>query len=157
MSNQNFTGDGKQSTKVSRAVSKAESHIYRTILWNLGNPVKNIVNQHPTDPRRMVLLREQYAELKQELLLCCCNSAWMKNGGLILWNVTYCYLRKVQNLLSDWKTPCERRFGEPFKGPLNSFGSMVEYHPISANDSRDSINLARKCYLENFVDMHCMR
>ena len=26
----------------------------------------------------------------------------------------YCYLRNIQDLLSDGKTPCERRFGTPF-------------------------------------------
>ena len=28
----------------------------------------------------------------------------------------------------------ERRFGVPFNGPVIPFGSMVEYHPISAKD-----------------------
>ena len=28
----------------------------------------------------------------------------------------YTYLRNIQDLLSDGKTPYERRFGEPFKG-----------------------------------------
>ena len=48
----------------------------------------------------------------------------------------YCswYLRNVQDLLSDGKTPHERRFGEPFKGPIIPFGSLVEYYPISAED-----------------------
>ena len=46
----------------------------------------------------------------------------------------YTYLRNVQDLLSDWKTPYERRFGKPFKGPINSFGSFVEYHPSTAKD-----------------------
>ena len=44
------------------------------------------------------------------------------------------YLRNIQDLLSDGKTPYERRFGEPFKGPIIPFGSLVEYHPITAND-----------------------
>ena len=44
------------------------------------------------------------------------------------------YLRNIQDLLSDGKTPYERRFGEPFKGPIIPFGSMVEYHPCSAKD-----------------------
>ena len=46
----------------------------------------------------------------------------------------YCYVRNIQDLLSDGKTPCERRFGMPFNGPVIPFGSMVEYHPISAKD-----------------------
>ena len=43
----------------------------------------------------------------------------------------YCYLRNVQDLLEDGKTLYERRFGEPFKGPIIPFRVMVEYHPIS--------------------------
>ena len=46
----------------------------------------------------------------------------------------YTYLRHVTDLLSDGKTPYERRFGQPFKGPIIPFGSLVEYHPITAKD-----------------------
>ena len=46
----------------------------------------------------------------------------------------HCYLRNIQDLLSDGKTPCERRFGIPFNGPVIPFGAMVQYHPISAKD-----------------------
>ena len=44
------------------------------------------------------------------------------------------YLGNIQDLLSDGKTPYERRFGEPFKGPVIPFGSLVEYYSISAKD-----------------------
>ena len=57
----------------------------------------------------------------------------MKVGGQIPCNVTH-YLRNVTDLLSNGKTPYERRFGQPFKGPLIPFGSLVEYFPISAKD-----------------------
>ena len=46
----------------------------------------------------------------------------------------YCNLRNIQDLLSDGKTPFERRFGKPFNGPVIPFGAMVEYHSISAKD-----------------------
>ena len=46
----------------------------------------------------------------------------------------YCYLRNIQDLLSDGKTPYERRFGMPFNRPVVPFGAMVEYHPISVKD-----------------------
>ena len=46
----------------------------------------------------------------------------------------YTFLRNVTDLLSDGKTPYERRFGQPFKGPIIPFGSLVEYHPITAKD-----------------------
>ena len=40
-----------------------------------------------------------------------------------------CYLRNVLDLMADGTTPCEVRFGEPFKGPMIPCGAMVEYHP----------------------------
>ena len=46
----------------------------------------------------------------------------------------YVYLRNVTDLLSDGKTPYERRFGQPFRGPILPFGSLVEYYTISAKD-----------------------
>ena len=46
----------------------------------------------------------------------------------------YTCLRNVTDLLSDGKTPYERRFGQPFKGPIIPFGSLVEYYPITAKD-----------------------
>ena len=46
----------------------------------------------------------------------------------------YTYLRNVTDLLSDGKTPYERRFGQPFKKPIIPFGSLVEYHPKTAKD-----------------------
>ena len=46
----------------------------------------------------------------------------------------YTYLRNVTDLLSDGKTPYERRFGQPLKGPIIPCGSLVEYHPITAKD-----------------------
>ena len=45
----------------------------------------------------------------------------------------YTYLRNVE-IVSDGKTPYERRFGKPFKGPIIPFGSLVEYYPVSAKD-----------------------
>ena len=46
----------------------------------------------------------------------------------------YTYLRNVTDLFSVGKTPYERRLGQPFKGPIIPFGSLVEYHPKTAKD-----------------------
>ena len=43
-------------------------------------------------------------------------------------------LRNVQDPVSDGKTPYERRFGQPFDGPIIPCGSLVEYHPVTAKD-----------------------
>ena len=47
---------------------------------------------------------------------------------------SFSYLRNIQDLLSDGKTPYERRFGELFKEPIIPCGSLVEYYTISAKD-----------------------
>ena len=46
----------------------------------------------------------------------------------------YCFLRHVHYLLTDGKAPYERRFEEPFKGRIISFGAMVQYQPCSPED-----------------------
>ena len=57
----------------------------------------------------------------------------MRDGGLILWNaVAICETFKTS--LRDWKTPCERRFGRSFKGPIIPLGALVEYLLISTLD-----------------------
>ena len=44
---------------------------------------------------------------------------------------------ETSQIFFDGKTTYERRFGQPFEGPIIPFGSLVEYHPISAkNQSR---------------------
>ena len=56
-----------------------------------------------------------------------------------------CYSRNVQDLLSDGKTPDERGFGEPFRGPIMLFGAKAEYHLISTKDE------ARLCQFDEKV------
>ena len=46
----------------------------------------------------------------------------------------YCDLRNIQDLLSDGKTPYERRFGMLLNGPVILFAALVECHLISAKD-----------------------
>ena len=69
----------------------------------------------------------------------------------------YPYLRNIQDLLSDVKTPYERRFGEPFKGPIIPFGSLVEYYTISAKDQSRIHQLERMSYLDRSSDTLCTR
>ena len=58
----------------------------------------------------------------------------------------FSYLRNIQDLLSDWKTPYERRFGQPFKGPIFPFGSSVEYHPVTAKDQSRIHQFGKKVF-----------
>ena len=52
------------------------------------------------------------------------NQKWWQ----IPWNALHiCETSQISYLMG-------RRFGQPFKGPINPFGSLVEYYPISAKD-----------------------
>ena len=66
----------------------------------------------------------------------------------------YTYLRNVTDL-SDEKTPYERRFGQPVKGPIIPFGSLVEYQPITAKDQSRIHQFGKK--VDCSSDMHYTR
>ena len=72
----------------------------------------------------------------------------------------YTSLRNVTDLLSDGKTPYERRFGQPFKGPIIPFaiwfiGWVLPYN--WEGSVTHSINLERKFYLDCSSDTLCTR
>ena len=57
----------------------------------------------------------------------------MKIGGQILWIAkTICETFKIFCLMG--KLHSKGVLENHFKGPIIPFGSLVEYHPISAND-----------------------
>ena len=74
----------------------------------------------------------------------------MKFGGQILWNITP-ICENVTDLLSDGKTLHERRFGQPFKGPIIPFGSLVEYHSITAKDQSRIHQFGKEVFLGLFL------
>ena len=63
------------------------------------------------------------------LLQSCLNESWWADSM-----ECFTYLPNVTDLLSDGKTHYERRFGQPFKGPIIPFSSLVEYDPRTAKD-----------------------
>ena len=103
--NTDFTGDGKEFTKVPRAFTKAKSYLHGQLIhWSLANLVKFfhgiIERQRLLGQRQMALLKDPYEEWKKELQQYCCNQAWMKNGGLVLWHATaICEMSKT-----SWQT-----------------------------------------------------
>ena len=80
----------------------------------------------------------------------------MKVGGQILWNVTP-ICETSQNLLSDGKTPYERRFGQPFKGRLFHLVHWLSITLLLRRTSQESINLERRSCLDCSSDTHCTR
>ena len=103
-----------------------------------------IVRQHRTDRKQLGLLRE-LRRVKEGtsavLLQSGLDEKWWADS--MEW---YCCLRNVQDLLSDGKTPYERRFGGPLKGPVIPCGSMVECHPISAKDQSRLHQFGKKVF-----------
>ena len=50
------------------------------------------------------------------------------NGRRIPWSVTpICETSQIYYLMG--RRPMKGRFGQPYKGPIIPFGSLVEYHP----------------------------
>ena len=108
-----------------------------TIPWNSAKPVKIslgiIVRLTPHRSETNGIAERAVRRVKEGtsavLLQSGLNESWWADSM-----ECYTYLRNVTDLLSDGKTPYERRFGQPFKGPIIPFGSLVEYHPLTAKD-----------------------
>ena len=69
----------------------------------------------------------------------------------------YTYLRNVTDLSSDGETPYERRFGQPFKGPIIHLVHWLSIILLLRRISPESINLERKSYLDRSSDTLCTR
>ena len=106
-----------------------------TILWT-GKSCEDSSWNHCTSTRHTSetngIAERAVRRIKKAPLPYCCDQIWMKNGERVPLNVTA--ICETFKILSDVKTPYERRFGKPFHGFVIPFGAMVEYHPISARD-----------------------
>ena len=132
VSNEIFTGNTEKPNEVLGADKETQSHLHWQFprIWQI--PVKIFhgitVRRHHTDRKQMGLQKELCAEWEKGHLRCCCSPVWMTNGGRIPWKC-HCYLRSIQDLLSDGKTPYERQFGVPKKGPIIPSGSDGRVSP----------------------------
>ena len=140
MQNKNFSKDGTEFTEVSQAVRKGESHLTskscEEISWNHSTST-------PHRSETKGIAEGAVRRIKERL-----QWAWMKNGVLLL-----CSLQKK----SDGSTPNERRFAEPFEGPVLPFAAVVEYFAISEKTSQGSTNLVSKSGQEHSSDMCWLR
>ena len=158
--NKDFTGDGKEFTKVPRAAAKKPKLFTLTIHWSLENLVKInhgiIEHHHLIDPKQMALLKEPYDEWKKELQQYCCNQDGVKDGGLILWCAgAICEMSKTswQTGKLEWKT-----IWRTIQRVNNSFWSNGwRSSDFNARLNQDFINLARKSYQKSFFDMSWSR
>ena len=92
--------------------------------WNRCTSTPHRSNTNGIAERAVRRVKEGTSALLQSGL----NESWWADSM-----ECYTSLRNVTDLLSG-KTPYEIRFGQPFKGPIIPFGSLVEYHPITAKD-----------------------
>ena len=100
--------------------------IFQELSWNHCTSTPHRSETHGIAARAARRVKEGTSVV---LLQSCLGTEWADSMEC------YCYLRHIQDLLSDGKTPYERRFGMPFKGPVIPFGATVEYHHISAKDT----------------------
>ena len=74
----------------------------------------------------------------------------MKVGGQILWNVTpICETSQIYYLMG--RRPMKDVLGNQQKGPIIPFGSLVEYHPITAEDQSRIHQFGKKVLLGLFL------
>ena len=83
----------------------------------------------------MVLLKGRYAEFKKGTSAVLLQSSLDEKLCAVSMEC-YSYLRNIQDLFPDEKTPYGRQFGEPFKGPVLLFDSLVEYHRNQARQNQ---------------------
>ena len=120
--------------------SRYKSHklYFRSIHWNLENLVKiypgitALQTLHQSETNGIAETGVRRVNEGSSAVLLLIKIGWKMVGCFLM--KCYCHLRNVEDLLAEGKTPCERRFGEPLKGPIIPFGAMVEYHPISVRD-----------------------
>ena len=163
-----ITSVQKGFAKVSRTDRQGESHshwqpfgvwqsLWRVILESLPLPRLTVPKQTALLKERdaesrtklTVLLRELFAELKKGRLRYCCNPAWMKSGRLIQWNVAV-ICEKVQDLLSVGKF-LGTAIWRTIQWAVIPFGSMIEYHPVSAKDQSRFHQFGKKVLLGIFL------
>ena len=63
----------------------------------------------------------------------------------------YCDLRNIQDLLLDGTITSCTAIWRTFKEPVIPFGSMIEYHYISAEDQSRLHQFGEKVFLEIFL------
>ena len=157
--NKNFPGNTKGACKSSWNRSGSLKSFTLTIPWNSGKACEDLSWNHCTStPHRSETngIAERAVRRVKEgtsavLLQSGLNESWWADSM-----ECYTNLRNVTDLLSDGKTPYERRCGQPFKGPIIPFGSLVEYQPITAK-GQSRIHLERKSYLDCSLDTLCTR
>ena len=158
--NNNFSGNTTELAKVLSQIGNLKSFTL-TFPWNLAKPVKSLSWNHCTStPHRSETngIAERAVRRVKEgtsavLLQSGLNENWWADSM-----ECYTCLRNVTDLLSDGKTPYERRFWEAIWRTHCSFWFTCWVSPYKLRKiSQESINLERKSYLDCSSDTLCTR
>ena len=130
---QNFTGHPEEPNEVPGADEETKSHLHGQFLeiWQvLRGIILESLRVNTTRNRNKWDCRKSSAQSERRDI---CGAIAVRSGKRMVGGLMECdcYLRNIQDLLSDGKTQHERRFGMPFGGPVIPFGAMV---PVSAKD-----------------------
>ena len=162
-----FQETEKSFTKVPRAVTKAESHWhwqFRGIWQILCRSIMESSNLYTSS-----IWDEWYSwksgtqNERRELLLCCCDGAWMKKWWADSMEC-HCYLQNVEDLLARWESTFwkairrnHRLWGDS-ENHLKTQGFLLEQWlnviQVVHETSQRSTNLARHFYVEYSSDVH---
>ena len=154
--NKNFSGDGKEFTKVSRSVRKAKSQIHWQligiwqILWRFIMESPNFNTSSIRDDRHC---GKSSTKRKRRNIHCVTTIrlGWEMVGwfhGMLLLLSAKCSRPPAR-----WKTPHERRFGDPLRGPIIPLEQLLNIVRLLHETSPSLTNLERKFYLEYVLDM----
>ena len=162
MQSKNFSGDPEWAQWSSRSRPGNQKSFTLTIPWNLDwqvlwRIILESLYVNATQIRNAWDCRkEQCAEWKKGHLRYRFQSgldkAWRADSM-----ECYCFLRNTQDLLSDWKTPYERRFGMLFNGPVIHFEQWSNITLSLRRTYCVYINLVPKSCQVYFSVMSCTR
>ena len=150
--NQNLTGNGKEFTKVSRAVAEAKSYLYERFIriWQVWRRIimESSNSYTSIDQRQVELQNELRVEWKKGHQPYYCNLDWMESGGQIPWSaIAICEMSKT------WQTG-NLEMNEDLENHLKDrFFHLTQGLDISQpprETNQEFINLERKYDQESF-------
>ena len=130
------TRDGKEFTKVHRAVAKKPTVFFSDTSLEFGKSCEDLSWNHristlhrsETNGIAGRAVRQGKEGISAVSLQSGLDERWWSDS-------MECYCSAICDTSkaswTDGKTPYERRFGQPFKGPIILFGALIEYHPNS--------------------------
>ena len=159
--NKNFSGNSKKACKSSWSPIGSQESFTLTIPWNSAKLVKIspgiIAHLHHKDRRTNGIADRAVRRVKEETSAVLSQSG-LDNEWLADSMRCYCYLRNIQDLLSDGKTPYERRFGKPFNGPVIPFGGNARKSPYPCDGHIETTSVRQESFCEVYSSvMYCMR